>query len=338
VTYQTHKVWACVLKEGRSGMTREESIELLDPELIAYLERPFDDLNALPLPIARAQADAALRALGGPVKTPPQVVTIKGLDGDPDLEVRVHHPLDGPAKRGILHIHGGGMVKGSAAALDGRMSGLAEMLGAVIASVEYRLAPETPFPGPLHDCVAAWLWLVEQAPTWGLDADKCIISGDSSGGGLAAATCFYLRDMGGVMPAGQVLVYPMLDYQTGIGQTGNEPEAVPDQRLGWNSSNNQFGWLALLGQQPLPIGDRLGHYSPSHALTFEGLPPTWIGVGSIDLFLEEDVAFARAIALAGGDVTLCTYKGTPHGFQSIPSRVSTRFYRDYVAAFSSMVP
>ncbi len=314
-------------------MTREESIALLDPELIAYLERPFDDLNALPLPIARAQADAALRVLGGPVKTPPQVVTIRGLDSDPDLEVRVHHPLEGSAKRAVLHIHGGGMVKGSAAALDGRMSGLAEMLGAVIASVEYRLAPETPFPGPLLDCVAAWLWLVEQAPTWELGADKCIISGDSSGGGLAAATCFYLRDMGGVMPAGQVLVYPMLDYQTGLGE-----DAAQDQRLGWNSANNQFGWKALLGDQALPDGDRLGHYSPAHARSFAGLPPTWIGVGSIDLFLEEDVAFANAIALAGGDVTLCTYKGAPHGFQSIPSRVSSRFYHDYVAAFSSMVP
>lgn len=164
----------------------------------------------------------------------------------------------------------------------------------------------------------------------GLTGKSCVIAGDSSGGGLAAATCFYLRDTGGVMPAGQVLVYPMLDYLTGQNITD-------DQRLGWNSMNNQFGWRALLGDQALPEGDQLGHYSPAHALSFEGLPPTWIGVGSIDLFLSENIKFATSLAHVGGEVTLCTYKGAPHGFPSIPSRLANRFDADYVAAFGKMV-
>jgi acetyl esterase len=313
-------------------MTRDESIALLDPELASYIDRPFDDLTALPLPIARELANTSVRTVFGPVKREPEVVQVEGLQGEPAVHVRVHFPPNDQAKSAILHIHGGGMVKGSAFAFDARICDMAERLGSVVVSVEYRLAPETPFPGPLHDCAAAWDWMVAAAPKWGLDACKCIITGDSSGGGLAAATCLYLRDTGGVMPAGQVLVFPMLDYLTGIDQNAGR-----DMRLGWNSGNNQFGWRALLGDQALPQGARLGHYSPAHATSFAGLPPTWIGVGSIDLFLDENVAFAAAIARAGGDVTLCTYKGAPHAFQSIPSRVARRFNRDYVAAFSAMV-
>jgi acetyl esterase len=312
-------------------MTREEAISLLDPELASYIDRPFDDLTALPLPIARDLANKAIQTLFGPAKRVPKVFRIEGMRGAPNLDVRVHFPPNSGAKSAILHVHGGGMVKGSAYAFDARMCDLAELLGSVIVSVEYRLAPETPFPGPLHDCVAAWNWMTNQAPEWGLSSTNCIITGDSSGGGLAAATCLYLRDTGGTMPKGQVLVYPMLDYLTGTGK-----DADTDTRLGWNSGNNQFGWRALLGVQTLPEGHSLGHYSPAHALSFEQLPPTWIGVGSIDLFLDENVAFAAAIARAGGDVTLCTYKGAPHGFQSIPSRVSDRFYRHYKAAFEAM--
>jgi acetyl esterase len=198
--------------------------------------------------------------------------------------------------------------------------------------VEYRLAPETPHPGPMYDCVAGWNWMLEVAPSWGIAPAQCVIAGDSAGGGLAAATTFYLRDTGGIMPAGQVLVFPMLDYQTGLG----EPEHN-DTRLGWNAGNNQFGWRALLGDQPVPDGPARAHFSPAHARSFAGLPPTWIGVGTIDLFLDENVAFAAHIARAGGQVTLCTYKGAPHGFQTVPSRVSRQFFVDYKAAFAAMV-
>jgi acetyl esterase len=314
-----------------SMMTRDDWIALLDPELTAYLDRPSEDLNALPLPIAREQANAALRALSGPVKRPPTVVRVPGLAGDPLVEVRVHHAPSQSPERVILHIHGGGMVKGSAGALDGRMVFLADLLSATIVSVDYRKAPETPFPGPLHDCVAAWNWMVAQAPIWGMPASSCIITGDSSGGGLAAATTLYLRDTGGPMPAGQVLVYPMLDYLTGAGAS-----EAQDQRLGWNGGNNQFGWRALLGAQPVPTGNELGHFSPAHAPNLKGLPATWIGVGTIDLFLAEDVAFAARLAGEGGDITLCTYKGAPHGFHAIDSRLSRRFYHDYRAAFARM--
>jgi acetyl esterase len=309
-------------------MTREEAIAQLDPELGAYLERPSEDLGTIPLPIARAHADAALKAMGDPDSPKPRIVEIAGLTGSPSVVVRIHAPMQGQAKLCVLHVHGGGMVKGSAHALDGRMWELSQRVNAIIVSVEYRLAPETPFPGPLHDCVAAWHWMVATAPEWGLRASNCVIAGDSAGGGLAAATCLYVRDHGGILPAGQVLVYPMLDYLTGKGEA-----ELTDRRLGWTSGNNQFGWRALLGGQFLPAGSALGHYSPAHAPDVSGLPPTWIGVGTIDLFCAENVAFAARLAQAGGGVTLCVYKGAPHGFPSIASKISAQFHRDYQAAF-----
>lgn len=313
-------------------MTREESIALLDPELIAYLERPSDDLGVVPLSVARENANAVFAAMGGPLENPPEVVTIAGHKGDPPLQVRVHRPIGVTPKLAVLHVHGGGMVKGSAWALDSRIAGVAKLLGAVVVSVAYRLAPETPYPGPMYDCVAGWNWMLETAPNWGLSPAQCVITGDSAGGGLAAAATFYLRDTGGIMPAGQVLVFPMLDYQTGLGDLEET-----DTRLGWNARNNQFGWRALLGNQPVPEGPACAHFSPAHAHAFEGLPPTWIGVGTIDLFLDENIAFATQIARAGGQVTLCTYKGAPHGFQTVPSRVSRQFFADYKAAFAAMV-
>jgi acetyl esterase len=310
-------------------MTREESIALLDPELMSYLDRPFDDLRALSLPIARELANDTLRALGGPIAQVPRVAMVAGLKSDPDVEVRIHSPIGTNPVSAILHIHGGGMVKGSAFAFDARICVIAQKLNSVVVSVEYRLAPETPFPGPLHDCVAAWNWMVEQAEEWGLDHSKCIITGDSSGGGLAAATSILLRDTNGIMPAGQVLVFPMLDHLTGL------DDEETDKRLGWNSGNNQFGWRALLGEQAIPVGMQLGHYAPAHAQSFTCLPPTWIGVGTMDLFLQENITFAENIRKAGGDVTLCIYKGAPHAFQSIPSQVTTQFNADYAAAFAS---
>jgi acetyl esterase len=312
---------------GNGPMTREESISLLHPELMAFLDRPSEDLALVPLPEAREKANTMARKMAGPVSRCPQVISIPGLFDAPNLEVRVHHPPDATPAKAVLHIHGGGMVKGSAAAFDARVCDIATKLGYVMASVEYRLAPETPYPGPLHDCVAAWLWLVGQVQEWGIMPEHCIITGDSSGGGLAAATSLYLRDTGAKMPSKQVLVFPMLDYLTGRGSEHS------DQRLGWTSSNNQFGWRAYLGDQALPSGEALGHFSPAHAQEFAGLPPTWIGVGTIDLFLEENITFAARTAKAGPEVTLHTYKGAPHAFQSFQSSVSARFWRDYIAAF-----
>jgi acetyl esterase len=156
------------IERGLNFMTRDEAIALLDPELSAYLDRPSDDLGAVPLSVARDNANAVFEAIGGTAENSPEVVTIDGHKGDPPLEIRVHRPGGVTPKLAVLHVHGGGMVKGSAWALDARIAGVAQFLGAIVVSVEYRLAPETPHPGPLYDCVAGWNWMIATAPNWGL--------------------------------------------------------------------------------------------------------------------------------------------------------------------------
>lgn len=309
-------------------MTRNDWIALLDPELGAYLDRASEDLSIISLPLVREKIEISAQALAKRARYSPKVIEISGMCGAPQIELRVHNSNRSGLSGAILHIHGGGMVKGSAAMFDDRVGQLANTLGALVVSVNYRKAPETPFPGPLHDCVAAWNWLIDAAAARGVPQSSCVITGDSSGGGLAAATCLYLRDDGCPMPAGQVLVYPMLDYKT-----GTDFEAEKDERLGWNSANNQFGWRALLGNKTLPTGLALGHFSPAHAQSIEGLPPTWIGVGTLDLFFGESARFAFALEQAGIYVTFRTYDGAPHGFQTIASKVAARFYQDYFAAF-----
>jgi acetyl esterase len=311
-----------------TALSRDQAIARLDPELAVYAARPSADLTRCDLEQARQDAVAYTLALLGEPPVPPDVVPVAGHAGHPNVNVRVHMPQDRAPRLAMLHIHGGGMVKGSARAYDGAVAAQAAHLGALIASVDYRLAPETPFPGPLLDCAAAWRWLVDHAASLGIGQDHCIITGDSAGGGLAAGLCLYLRDTGAIMPAGQVLVFPMLDHRTGAGIE----EA--DTRLGWNSRNNQFGWKALLGDHPLPEGAALGHYSPALAEDLSGLPPAWIGVGGLDLFLAENIAYAARIAASGGEVTLQTFPGAPHGFQAIPSGAGKRFVAAQRAAMA----
>jgi acetyl esterase len=300
-------------------LSREASIAGLHPELAMLAGFPARSLSDETLAEARAASDMLMAQLSGSVSVMPEVIEVPGHAGAPPVVVRVHRPQEAPVRLAILHVHGGGMVLGSASSMDGILAATAAKHSAVVASVEYRLAPETPFPGPLFDCAAAWLWLNGQAEALGLTPDNLIVMGESAGGGLAAALCLYLRDTGAPQPAGQVLTYPMLDYQTGL---GIETE---DTRLGWTSANNQYGWGALLGDQPVPTGQGLGHYSPAHAQSLSGLPPCWIGVGGLDLFLDENIAYAAKIASLGGEVTLQTWPGAPHGFQMLPCTLTAQF-------------
>jgi triacylglycerol lipase len=310
-------------------MTRDECLAALDPQLAAMADQPSARLADTDLALVRQGAEAMFIARLPPMVQAPQIEVVEGLQGQPPVEVRVHLPVAGAPTRAILHIHGGGMVMGSARAFDGGASAGAQVHQAVIVSVEYRLAPEAPFPGPLLDCVAAWLWLLDNCTRWGLGAGQCLVMGENAGGGLGAALSLYLRDNNLPRPAAQILVFPMLDHLTGQGEA-----EMTDTRIGWTSGNNQFGWRALLGDQALPTGQSLGHYSPAHAEDFSNLPPTWIGVGTLDLFLDENIAFIQAIAHAHGNAILHTYQGAPHGFQSYPSDVSRRFQADLKAAIA----
>jgi acetyl esterase/lipase len=236
------------------------------------------------------------------------------------VSVRLHRPSGGAAgpRPALLWIHGGGFVIGSATQDDELCRGFAEDLGIVVAAVDYRRAPEHPFPVPLHDCHDALAWLAARPD---VDATRVAVGGASAGGGLAAALALLARERGEVAPAFQLLVYPMLDDRT-TARTDVDERHV---RL-WNGASNRFGWRSYLGSEPGGAGvDPLA--APARHPDLRGLPPAWIGVGSLDLFLDEDRAYAARLRDAGVPCALDVVPGAFHGFDAIRpgGRVSRSF-------------
>jgi len=224
-------------------------------------------------------------------------------------------PSTQTGRAAILHIHGGGMVVGVADTATVTKCPLALEHDAVVVSVDYRLAPETPFPGPQEDNYAALLWLVGHASELGVDPARIVVMGESAGGGLAASLSQMTRDRGGPKLAGQVLIYPMLDWRTG------GPECQHNNRHTgewiWTRAKNRFGWEALRGDYE-PSDDRKGWFSPTLADDLSGLPLAYIATGALDLFLDEDLAYARRLIDAGVPCELHVYPGAIHGFEMVP--------------------
>lgn len=227
---------------------------------------------------------------------------------DADVSVRVFRPASAPAATGAyLWMHGGGMVMGSAAQDDATCRHMADTLGLVVASVEYRLAPEHPFPTPLEDCYTALRWLAAQP---GIDPERIAIGGASAGGGLAAGLALLARERAQLRPALQVLLYPMLDDRT----TQRTDVDEGPLRL-WNPAANRFGWGAYLG--PAAGGEVSPLAAPARCDDLSGLPPAWIGVGTHDLFFDEDVAYAAKLREARVAVDLLEVPGAYHGFDAV---------------------
>ncbi|MFZ3267677.1 MAG: alpha/beta hydrolase [Mycobacterium sp.] len=230
----------------------------------------------------------------------------------PTAGVRVHRPsgLGGDAP-GVLWIHGGGFVSGLAALNDRAARRTAEKLGALVASVEYRLAPEHPYPAALDDCYAALQWLIARDD---IDQRRIVVVGASAGGGLAAALTLRWLDAGLVDLAGQVLVYPMLDDRT-------VQRSRAAGARGWTPKDNAFGWKSYLGCEP--GADGVSTYAaPARRNDLSGLPPTWIGVGTADLFHDEDVDYANRLRAAGVLTQLEVVAGAFHGFDVAGARTS----------------
>jgi acetyl esterase/lipase len=229
--------------------------------------------------------------------------------------VRLYRPTDargaGPA---LLWIHGGGYVIGSAAQDDDLCRRFARELGATVASVDYRLAPENPYPIPLEDCYSALAWL-ERLPS--VDPARVAIGGASAGGGLAAALALMARDRGEIRLAAQLLVYPMLDDRT-VERKGLDN---PGHRL-WNQSSNKFGWACYLGDADRDVA------VPARREDLSGLPPAWMGVGTLDLFHDEDLAYAERLRAAGVPCQVEVVSGAFHGFDGIvpKAEVSQSFF------------
>ncbi len=301
---------------------------LVDPELLPLLElMPPTDLAAMDLNELRTASNARYAFLGAPAIAP-VVHTIAGPGGP--LEVYLYDPAPGtPGRAALLHIHGGGMIMGAASVMQAGPAAMAKALGIPVASVEYRLAPEHPFPAPQEDCLAALKWLADLPE---VDPERVGITGESAGGGLAASVALMARDLGAPKLAAQFLTYPMLDHRTG-GDRCPYNNATTGEFI-WTRASNRFGWGALQGQYQ-PTDERRGWFSPSLADDLSGLPPTWIGTGSLDLFHDEDLEYARRLVAAGVPVELHSYPGAIHAFNAVAgSRLAQAYGRDLLGAMA----
>lgn len=295
-----------------------DSRHLVDPGLLALADQmpSFDISNEL-LPLIRQGFGARVGLEEDPAllaEVESTVLSISGRAGDPDVSVVLHRPRNLAKGSGaILHIHGGGYIAGDAASMAPGHRQMAHGLGCVILSVDYRLAPETRAPGAVEDCYAALAWLFAQAENLGVDTSCIGVMGESAGGGLAAALALLSRERGDYPLRFQHLIYPMLDDRT---CTTPEPNPYAGQYI-WSAQKNHFGWEALLGVEPgSPHVSPFA--SPARAEDLSALPPTYIAVGALDLFVDENLIFAHRLIRAGVPTELHVYPGAFHGFHFNP--------------------
>lgn len=291
-------------------MTRHVDVRsLLDPEAaVAVAEFPIDFgvLCDETLPTIRA----ALAALPTPKLSDLVERTEHVVPATDGVTLRVHRPFgvegDLPC---VYWMHGGGLVLGDQAQDDIRFDRWCQMLRCVGVSVGYRLAPETPYPGPLDDCYAGLQWVHDHAAELGADPARIGIGGASAGGGLAAGLALLARDRGELRIAFQLLIYPMID---------DRQITVSSQWLDpiWSPDASRYGWTAYLGAAK--GGPDVAVYAAAaRATDLSGLPPTLITVGAIDGFSDEDIDYALRLRHAGVPVELHVYPGAPHGFDSL---------------------
>jgi acetyl esterase/lipase len=291
--------------------------ELIDPEVAAQLSElaiaDFDlgsvDLSSIP-EIRREMA-----GLPQPGCPPTTAVhedrQIPGPPGAPEVTIRIYWPTaPGPSRPCVVFIHGGGYMLGSALQDDPRLDRWSAEMGIVIVSVEYRLAPEYPYPAAVDDCYAALSWVVHKSDELEIDPSRIALVGSSAGGGLAAATALVARDGSIVELCALLLIYPMLDDRSLTLSSMMQEAKI------WTPGANALGWRAYLGQDP-GSGEVPPYAAPARADDLSDLPPTWICVGSLDIFRDEDVGFAQRLCAAGVPTELHLYPGAPHAFEVI---------------------
>jgi acetyl esterase/lipase len=295
-------------------MTTPPARPPFDPEIEAVLKALGDEVVTALAPEdidelrSRAQPpDMAALTLGGSYDITSHRVTVPWDTAEVTLVLV--RPAARPAPVAVLyHLHGGGLVAGSAYDDLPWLLELAAQTGTAVAAIEYRLAPEWPFPAAVEDSYAGLEWLAEYGAKHGVDPTRIVVSGVSAGGGLAAATALLARDRGGPHLVGQLLIYPMLDDRN------DSLSAVQMAGVGsWDRAANATGWRAYLGASA-GGPDIPGHAAPARAEDLCGLPPTFVDVGSAETFRDEAIAYAERLWRCGGDAELHVWPGGCHGF------------------------
>ena len=305
----------------------------IEPGTAATLDRlpRWDLANIAALRRSYAAAGSAPTPADPRVRRVDEVVA--GVDGRPDVAVRRYRPVDAEgALPCLVWLHGGAYVMGTLDENDDRLERLVLALGCAAVSVDWRLAPEHPFPAGLDDAESVWRRVLADPGAYGVDPGAVVVGGASAGAGLAAALCLRLRDLELPQPALQLLIYPMLDDR---GLTPSiRATADPGHRGLWHLAANRMCWEAYLG--PLAGGDVPGTAAPARAGDLTGLAPAFLGIGDVDGFLDENVAYAARLSRAGVATELHVYPGVIHGgFGAPPGTPRTaQFLRDVYAALA----
>jgi len=288
--------------------------DLIDPEcrvpLDGLLEVMPGGFNAIPDIVQRR---AAVESMLGAIEVPenPNVAKedriVPGPDGEPDISVRIYRPVNvSGTLPGIYYIHGGGMILGNVEGEDASATMICDQVGAVVVSVEYRLAPEHPHPAQVEDCYAGLVWMAKNAADLGVDPERLAIYGGSAGGGLTIGTALLARDRGGPALSFMMPIYPMIDDRN---ETPSSHE-ITDIGI-WDRAGNIEAWAWYLG------GKAADQYAaPARAEDLSGLPPAFIDVGTVDLFRDEDIAFAQRLMQAGVPTELRVNPGSYHASET----------------------
>lgn len=306
----------------------------VDPELRAMMPALQQATEAMGRPtLAGLAAARKAQSFAPPLGQPAWAERLIAGPGGSELRVLVINakPAAGASRPAILHTHGGGFISGSVEAGLRALQEMAAELNCTVVSVDYRLAPETRFPGALEDNYAALKWLHTHAPELGADPARIALLGESAGGGHAAMLALAARDRGEIAVKFQALVYPMLDDRT----ASTRPALENTGQVLWTAELNRFGWTGLLG---VPAGSAKvpDGAVPARVDNLRHLPPTFIAVGTMDLFVREDIEYARRLIEAGVPTELQVIPGAFHAFDVVApdAAVSKKFRRSLLDALA----
>lgn len=297
-----------------------------DPEFDGVLAALPSFGGDVDLPTARQRLKEIQAGAPAPDTSDVEITDLLVPGPDAEVPVRIFRPHRPSGPIGVLDVHGGGFIMGD---LDGGMAAnvaIARSVGAVVVSVDYRLAPEYPFPAGLEDCFAALNWFARHAGEYGVDPERIAIHGISAGGGLCAALALLARDRGGPSIAFQYLGVPEVDDRL----ASRSMAAFVDTPM-WNRPAAVRSWECYLGEG-VPGTDGVSPYAaPSRATDFTELPPAYVSAQAFDPLRDEGIAYAQALLAAGVPVELHLFPGTFHGSLSFPAQVSKRETRERVA-------